>query len=194
MALEQAGPAARRLRRTDAAITLDPTEKGAVNYFLGMAICKLFAAKLLDAPWLLHLDVFGAQAGAVLRGRSRPDLIGENSAGQWISFESKGRISPPDASTKIKAKAQAIRCASVNRIPVSYHVAGITYFKKDVLQFYWCDPPSGSEAAPRNAIRLSMNGDLYRYHYQTLFELLGDRAVELLNSDGKSGPYCRARL
>src|SRR5262249_51851186 len=58
MALEQSGPTAYRLRRTDAAKTLDPTEKGAVNYFLGMTFCKLFAAKLLDTPWLLHLDVF----------------------------------------------------------------------------------------------------------------------------------------
>ena len=48
MTLEQSGLAAYRLRRTDAARTLDPSEKGAVNYFLGLAICKLFAEKLLD--------------------------------------------------------------------------------------------------------------------------------------------------
>lgn len=58
MALEQTGLRASRLRRTTAAKTLDPTEKGAVNYFLGMTFCKLFAAKLLHTPWLLHLDVF----------------------------------------------------------------------------------------------------------------------------------------
>ncbi len=56
MALEQCRPAAYRLRRTTAAKTLDPSEKGAVNYFLGLAICKLFADKLLQAPWLMHLD------------------------------------------------------------------------------------------------------------------------------------------
>src|SRR5262245_45268802 len=45
MALEQMGPYGYRLRRTSAARTLDPSEKGAVNYFLGLTICKLFAAK-----------------------------------------------------------------------------------------------------------------------------------------------------
>ena len=38
MALEEQGWGG-RLRRTDAARTLDPTEKGAVNYFLGLALC-----------------------------------------------------------------------------------------------------------------------------------------------------------
>ena len=64
MALEQSGPGGYRLRRTPAAQTLDPTEKGAVNYFLGMTFCKLFAAKLLNTPWLLHLDVFRPQLNA----------------------------------------------------------------------------------------------------------------------------------
>jgi hypothetical protein len=48
MSLEQSGPRASLLRRT-AARTLDPSEKGAVNYFLGMTFCKLFAAKLLNS-------------------------------------------------------------------------------------------------------------------------------------------------
>src|SRR5512135_2066178 len=36
MALEQSSTAATRLRRTEAARTLDPSEKGAVSYFLGL--------------------------------------------------------------------------------------------------------------------------------------------------------------
>lgn len=43
MALEQSGPGAPRVRLTSAARTLDPTENGAVRYFLGMAFGKLFA-------------------------------------------------------------------------------------------------------------------------------------------------------
>jgi hypothetical protein len=66
MALEQSGPTATRLRRTAAARTLDPSEKGAINYFLGLAICKLFAAKLLNVPWLLHLDVFRPMLNPIL--------------------------------------------------------------------------------------------------------------------------------
>src|SRR5262245_4589045 len=77
MALEQSGPAAYRLRSTEVAKKLDPTEKGAVSYFVGMTFCKLFADKLLDTPFVLHLDVFRSQLNPVLIGRSRPDLVGE---------------------------------------------------------------------------------------------------------------------
>ena len=74
-----------------------------------MAICKLFAAKLLDAPWLLHLNVFRPMLNPVLTGRSHPDLVGQTQSGQWLAFESKGRVSSPAADAKNKAKAQAQR-------------------------------------------------------------------------------------
>ena len=54
MALEQTWYRG-ELRRTEAFAALDPTEKGAVSYFLGMAICKLFASRVLNVQWLLHL-------------------------------------------------------------------------------------------------------------------------------------------
>jgi hypothetical protein len=58
MSLQQRGRRGQKLARTDLFKRMDPTEKGAVNYFLGLLICKLFSWKLLDAPWTLHLDVF----------------------------------------------------------------------------------------------------------------------------------------
>jgi len=147
MAVEQAGPAAWRLRRTTAAKTLDPSEKGAVNYFLGLTVCKLFAAKLLDTPWLLHLDVFRPQLNPVLSGRSRPDLVGQNRAGQWLVIESKGRASQPSREAKLKAKDQARRLISINGAAPCLKIGGISYFRGDVLQFYWSDP-SGPSARP----------------------------------------------
>jgi hypothetical protein len=72
MALQQRGPRGQKLVRTDAFKHMDPTEKGAVNYFLGLIVCKLFASKLLDSPWTLHLDVFRAVLNPrLLGGRSR---------------------------------------------------------------------------------------------------------------------------
>ena len=47
-----------RLRKPPTYRLLDPSEKGAVSYFLGITIAKLFAEKLLEVPWLLHLDVY----------------------------------------------------------------------------------------------------------------------------------------
>jgi hypothetical protein len=141
MALEQAGPSARRLRRTAAYKGLDPTEKGAISYFLGMTFCKLFASRLLATPWLLHLDVFKGSIPTRNLGRSRPDLIGENStSGSWSAFETKGRASKPSHQDRLKAKMQALRLVSVNGQPCSLHVGTFSYFVNDILQFHWVDP------------------------------------------------------
>ncbi len=171
MALEQSGPRGRRFLRTDAARSLDPSEKGAVNYFLGMATCKLFAAKLLNAPWLLHLDVFRPMLSPVLTGRSRPDLVGQTQSGQWLAFESKGRVSPPAADDKNKAKTQAQRCVSVGGTRVTYHIGGIMYFKNDSLQFFWRDPQPGDAERPEG-IELNVTDSMWQYYYRPTLELI----------------------
>jgi len=169
MALEQSGPGGFRIRRTNAVKTLDPTEKGAVNYFLGMTFCKLFAAKLLNTPWLLHLDVFRSRLNPVLIGRSRPDLVGmEHGTTQWHAFECKGRVSPPDSSVMTKAKAQAQRLRSVNSTQCSLHVGTITHFRGDVLHFYWRDPLS--EKGDKIDVHFIPNA--WQYYYLPVFDLI----------------------
>lgn len=140
MALEQV-PFSNRLHRTAAFRALDPTEKGAISYFLGMAVCKLFASRLLRAPWLLHLDVFRDQLNpATLGGRSRPDLVGQDVNGAWHAFETKGRSSVPSSEDKQKAKAQAQRLVSVDGSACSLHIGSFAFFRGDELEFYWRDP------------------------------------------------------
>lgn len=174
MALEQSGWGSKRLRRTTAFKTLDPTEKGAINYFLGLIICKLFAEKMLDTPWLLHLDVFRPALNAVLTGRSRPDLVGQSTAsGAWSAYECKGRISPPDQSVKDKAKTQAQRLLAVQGVPCTLHVGAITYFHGDVLHFYWCDPPP--EKAP--GIQIALEPNVWKHYYQPSFEAAVERGA-----------------
>lgn len=172
MSLEQSGPTAIRLRRTRAAKTLDPGEKGAINYFLGLTFCKLFAAQLLSTPWLLHLDVFRPMLNPVLTGRSRPDLVGLNPAtGQWYAFECKGRASSPDATAQTKAKAQASRLVSVSGVPCTLHIGAITYFRSDVLQFYWRDPsPDG-----QSGIEVDATSDPWRLYYSPIADLVSAR-------------------
>lgn len=188
MALEQSSPASYRLRRTNAAKTLDPTEKGAVNYFVGMAVCKLFASKLLRTPWLFHLDAFRPSLNAVLKGRSRPDLVGQElGTGRWHAFECKGRISPPSATAKSKAKAQAGRLTSVNGTACTLHIGAIAYLRNDVLQFYWEDPqPFRGEG-----LRLEYSDESLEYYYAPFAALLrqpsierGVRGPELFGEDG----------
>jgi hypothetical protein len=169
MALEQSGPRGSRLRRTTAAKTLDPTEKGAVNYFLGMMFCKLFATNRLNTPWLLHLDVFRPRLNPVLTGRSRPDLVGRvQGLAQWHAFECKGRVSPPDATAKSKAKAQAQRLVSVNGTPCTLHVGALTYFRGDSLHFYWRDPP----AENGKSVDVPMSGDAWRHYYEPVLDVV----------------------
>ncbi len=170
MALEQSGPRASRLRRTSAARTLDPSEKGAINYFLGLTICKLFADRLLGAPWMLHLDVFRPMLNPVLTGRSRPDLVGERTAGGWIALECKGRATALSNEAKDKAKQQAQRLVSVNGVTPAFHIGGAMFFRNDVLQFYWRDPEPDPNV--KNPIVVKVEPDLWRHHYTPVLDLI----------------------
>ena len=178
MAIDQA-PADRVFRRTQAARMLDPSEKGAVSYFLGLTIAKLFAARLLAAPWLLHLDVFRPRLNAVLLGRSRPDLVGQTVAGQWLGLESKGRVSVPDADTKKEAKAQAKRITSVMGAPPAYNIGAITYFEKERLSFYWRDPTPDFDDPAR--IEIDVRDDDWRFYYAPALALVRDHARDPLH-------------
>ena len=164
MALEQR-PFSGSLQRTDAFRSLDPTEKGAVSYFLGMAVCKLFASSLLHTTWLLHLDVFRDQLDpARLGGRSRPDLVGQDDTGAWHAFECKGRSSVPNAEDRRKAKTQAQRLVRVDTTDCSLHVGAISYFRQDALEFHWRDPDP-EDAETLEPIRVSLPEDAWRYYY-----------------------------
>lgn len=195
MSLEQIGPSARRLRRTAAARSLDPSEKGAVNYFIGLTLCKLFAAKKLQAPWLLHLDVFRPQLNpTLLSGRSRPDLVGQTSGGDWVALESKGRAGPPVEDAKSKAKLQAERLVAINGTQVQFRIGAFAYFKNDTLKFFWRDPqPDGVE--PRNPIRLKLADDeFWRHYYQPILALVGSDNPASRQGDNFSIPINEADL
>lgn len=162
LAVEQRVSWDQRLRRTDTFRRLDPTEKGAVSYFLGMTFCKVFASRMLNTPWLLHLDVFKDQVGAMLHERSRPDLIGQNGAtGEWYSFESKGRSAPPTSEEKDNAKGQALRIASVDGQAPRLHIAAFTFLRGDELEFYWRDPEPGGQP-----VKIFDTEGAWRWHYE----------------------------
>lgn len=195
MSLEQISPSARRLRRTNAAKSLDPSEKGAVNYFLGLALCKLFADKKLNAPWLLHLDVFRSSLNPrLLSGRSRPDLVGLTMAGQWVALESKGRVNPPTADDKAKAKQQAERIVSVRGTPVAYRIGGFAYFKSDVLRFFWRDPQL-EDVEPPDAVRLDITeDDVWKAYYRPILAVIGSDKATLVERENIAIPIKEADL
>ena len=170
MALSQR-PFSGSLQRTNTFRSLDPTEKGAVSYFLGMAICKLFASTFLHTHWLLHLDVFRDQLDPVLLGgRSRPDLVGQDDKGAWHAFECKGRSSVPNAQDRQKAKIQAQRLVRVDSTDCSLHVGAISYFRQDDLEFHWRDPDP-EETETLEPIEVNLPKDAWRYYYSPALAL-----------------------
>ena len=182
MALEQR-PYGRSLCRTEAFKSLDPTEKGAVSYFVGMAVCKLFASRLLNTPWVLHLDLFREQLSPVVQsGRSRPDLIGEDGNGAWHAFECKGRSSVPNAVDRRKAKAQAQRLVRVDSTDCSLHVGAISYFRQDELEFHWRDPDS-EEEEKLEPFKVHLPGDAWRYYYEPALALATDAGTVAPSED-----------
>lgn len=184
MALEQV-PFSNRLHRTDAFRALDPTEKGAVSYFLGMAVCKLFASRLLSTPWLLHLDVFRDQLNpATLGGRSRPDLVGQDASGSWHAFETKGRSSVPNSEDKQKAKAQAQRLVSVDGSACSLHIGSFAFFRGDEMEFYWRDPEP-EEPEKLEPIEISVRDENWANYYASALALASEPGRDLLSSEAQ---------
>ena len=182
MAIEQDNTG--RLRRTRAFAVLDPTEKGAVNYFLGMAICKLFASKLLNTSYILHLDVHRDLHRLELQGRSRPDLYGTNDFVDWHAFECKGRSRKPSDDVKQNAKSQAHRLISVDGNQCRLHVGSFAYFKNDVLNFYWRDP----EPDNLKPIELPFPVQEWRYYYEPAISLTSEEDGSPLFQGGRP-PY-----
>ena len=183
------------LYRTDAFENMDSSEKGAINYFLGMMFCKLFSARLLDTHWLLHLDVYSSDLQPELAGGSRPDLVGQQrgAVGRWHSFECKGRTRLV-RKTKERAKEQARVLVSVHggrsREQCDLHVGAITHFRRSMLNFYWRDPePELHE--DRNYIHLSLPRNAWRYYYAPIVDIIqgvagGDLREGVVESRGRA--------
>jgi hypothetical protein len=122
-----------RFRKTSLYDSLDPTEKGAASYFMGMMATKLVAARLFDTPWLFHLSRFKKSAGTVtLNGNSQPDLIGLNNRRDWIVIEAKGRTNGFNFDAQSKAKAQTRKLRKINGQFPALRIGIQAYFSPDL--------------------------------------------------------------
>ncbi|HNV61010.1 MAG TPA: hypothetical protein PKH72_15275 [Rhodoferax sp.] len=144
--------------------SLDPTEKGATSYFLGMTMAKLFSEKLFDTSWLFHVSHASSNGTAISfkRGsKSQPDLIGQNSTGDWIVIEAKGRTNYLNSKALTKAKEQTKMIRSINGVPPTLRVALQAYF--DCRLSVRIDDPSDSKPEALD-IKLDMNAAMARYY------------------------------
>jgi len=136
----------RTLVKSSAYESLDPSEKSAVSYFLGLTFTKLLSAKLLDTPWLLHIDVYrdqfaaSGQAFGFGSSRKRPDLIGLSRRRNWIILESKGRTNSMEGTLLASAKNQTRNLRRIGLDIPSLRVAVVTYFINGNLLIDWADP------------------------------------------------------
>lgn len=161
------------LTRSDAYNALDPSEKGAVSYFLGLTASKLFAGRCLQVPWLLHLDVYRAQLGVALRpGRSKPDLVGLDFSGNWVVVESKGRTNGLDESALAKAKAQTRRVRTISGSSPKLRVGMQSYFESSQLCLAIDDPDREEEG---NLLDLPITAEMINREYYQPFGAWLDR-------------------
>ena len=134
------------LCKTTAQERLDPSEKSAITYFLGLTFAKLVAGLLLDVPWVMHLDVYAAQLRAVLVGGGgsgrRPDLVGRDTAARWHVLEAKGRSGTMRERELRSAKGQARALGQVDGAAPHLCVASITHFSEGELVVSLADPPA----------------------------------------------------
>lgn len=79
------------IKRSKAFYLLDPSEKGVINYFLGMIFSKLIASSRLNVVWLVHLDSYDKNLiKSTEENRKKPDFIGITNNDERIVLESKG--------------------------------------------------------------------------------------------------------
>ena len=140
----------RHLRRSDAYYSLDPSEKSAVSYYLGLTTAKLFAEKYLNVPWLMHLDVYKNNFTLEFdrQSKSRSDLIGYDLSRDWFVMEAKGRTNSLEGNLISKAKQQTQKLHAINRKSPKLRVALACYFERELLHVHWEDPEDGEENYP----------------------------------------------
>lgn len=164
-----------RVIKSDAYIHLDPSEKGAVSYFLGLTFTKLLASRKLDCPWLLHLDVYRHLFPILpALSRSRPDLIGRDITNRPIVFESKGRTNKKDSGILAVAKRQAELVTHVAGRPTYLNVGVVTHFIHNRLVVNWSDPPPS-----KKGFKLETTDEEYlKLYYQLVYNFLRDKKTE----------------
>lgn len=152
---------------------LDPSEKSAISYFIGLTCAKLFAEKLLDASWLIHADTYSSGLLSLPDQPSYPDLIGLDRGGNWLIVEAKGRTNWLNRRVVKRIKMSSARSVKIADRHPNLLVGFASYFsgQDKRLKVYLADPPAtqaGSTAANYN---FSPKPFLHTY-YGLLLDLL----------------------
>lgn len=171
------GPAS--ILRSHAYDRLDPSEKSAVSYFLGMTQASLVIEKVLGIAFTAHLDLVMAALNIPLARRSRPDLLGVDPSGTLsASIEAKGRSGGFSSKVVSDAKIQAQKLPVVQGVPLSLSLASLAYFDRSrVWLSHLEDPPAtGSSLAVPKSLLIAA-------HYARLVDLAHDPKAQRYEGD-----------
>jgi hypothetical protein len=120
---------------------LDPSEKGAISYFLALTATSLLAERLVNLPWLVHLAVFRHMLPRIVTsGSRRPGLVGYDSLRHAYVFECKGRTNGITKRLLSNAKRQARAVRTVGGSRPSARIVSAAYFAGGVFRASWLDP------------------------------------------------------
>lgn len=180
-----------RLLRTRAYDGLDPSEKSAVSYFLGLMSASLFSSKLLGVRYLSHLDVYRYFPDPKYRinpefflGKKKPDLVGQNAAGNWVAIEAKGRTEGYASWVVDSAKRQQLaNLKSINSKPVSIKVATLAYFRSGVFHVHMEDPQEINEEASN--LILPETEEYTQHWYEPFIDLVRSQGHTLRQEEGR---------
>lgn len=167
--------------------TLDPSEKGILNYQFGMTMATAWVRKKLGVPWLLHLDVYWEALGMPRLTGKRGDMIGLHPDGRWIAVEAKGFKRKPTRTQQTEAKDQAKQITNIGGAKPALHLAVLSFFapdplatvrpKPEVAHIWAVDPPSEDDSLFGELQYLTAEKFLKLY-YEPWLLLFGDtRAI-----------------
>lgn len=129
---------------------LDPSEKSAVSYFMGMTQAEVLCERLGLASHLVHIDAVRSVVFGDVGGRSRPDLVGVDASMSYsVLVEAKGRSGGWDHKAINKAKDQVTALTPIiNMTPM--RIASLAYFDDNGWVAWLIDPEGDfDDARPR---------------------------------------------
>ena len=173
------------IRKTTAHEWLDPSEKSAVSYFLGLTCAKLMATQRLSVHWAMHLSVYAEHLQATFSTssgpRRRPDLVGRDTSGRWCVFEAKGRTNKPTAKTIQDAKEQTRMLRTIRGVDPYLRIASIAHFVNQTLCVHLEDPKGADE----EALDLDVSeAQFIRDYYRPFTHLVEQNRAEPIEIDG----------
>lgn len=168
--------------------TLDPSEKGAINYFNGGVFTNLIAKRIFDTHWLQHLDVYkrnlyNSKKMKITKSadkRSRPDFIGRNIFNQYNVFESKARVSYTNKVLN-KAYQQAKNIKTINDQPPRLKLGCVLSHNNSTFKMRVKDPIKSNY----NAYHLKLNEiEFFKNYYAFIFNFIEQNSshVVLINN------------